>query len=845
MVAETSRKFVEVSPHVLTSDQLKQLLDWIQPIQQALRVEAESGFGNLQGRQEYFDVFLIRQLSNPPDAKLSIDAVTLLKQLVESFKSYSQSNDVTRRRLVTTTRQFLHESSMSLRPVAPVASPRLKLSNLDQKFKTRDDLNESCNLDSPISCIKGIGPKISEKLVSLGILLIRDLIEYYPRDYLNYASLKRIQDIEAGETATIVASIRKVNSFISPKNPNLSILELHVQDQTGKLKVTRFFVGRRFSSYHYLKTQTNLYPLGSIVAVSGLVKEGNYGKTFLDPLIEVMESKESTLRSRWIGRLMPIYSLTEGLKAERFRSLVEDVMPYVYLYKDPLPSNRLKNLNLVNISTALSDIHMPKDNSSLQLARRRLVFNEFLMLQLGLLQRRKEFRKHPSPVFDSVTRRDGLVGSFLALLPFSLTAAQERVLSEIEADLTSLKPMARLVQGDVGSGKTVVALASLLNAVQSGWQGAIMAPTEVLAEQHYQNFCNWLPKIHVTVALLTGSTSSTKRRKILDDLANGTLNIIVGTHALIEDSVVFNRLGLVVVDEQHRFGVRQRNLLLDKGLQPHLLTMTATPIPRTLALSIHGDLDVSQIDELPPGRMPIKTQIISSVNRNKAYALIRNEVDLGHKAYVVLPLIDESEKLNLRSAIETYKKLSEGVFADINVGLLHGRMTSAEKNEIVRNFASGTCQVLVSTTVVEVGVDVPEATVILIDHADRFGLAQLHQLRGRVGRGHAKSHCLLIHDRKNDLAGNRLEVLVNSDDGFEIAEIDMTLRGPGQVLGTRQSGIPDFVLASLEEDGDVLLQARNEAIALLEQDPELNEFPLLKDLLRRYWHKIRGNEHLN
>ena len=442
-------------------------------------------------------------------------------------------------------------------------------------------------------------------------------------------------------------------------------------------------------------------------------------------------------------------------------------------------------------------------------------------------------------------QRDGLVARFLELLPFPLTAAQQRVLTEIEADLVLSEPMARLIQGDVGSGKTVVAIAALLTAVEAGWQGAFMAPTEVLAEQHYRTMCCWLPQLHVSVELLTVATTRIRRRQILDDLVNGSLKILVGTHALIEDPVAFSRLGLVVVDEQHRFGVKQRNRLLNKGLQPHLLTMTATPIPRTLALSLHGDLDVSQIDELPPGRTPIQTQMIRGCDRDQAYQLIRDQVSRGQRAYVVLPLIEDSEKLDLRSAVKVHTHLSEQVFAEFTVGLLHGRLSSSEKQGVIHSFAAGECQVLVSTTVVEVGVDVPQASVMVIDHADRFGLAQLHQLRGRVGRGAAASHCVLINDSTNPLARQRLEVLVRSSDGFEIAEIDLRLRGPGQVLGTKQSGLPDLALASLADDGSVLEEARNEAQRLLSDDPNLTDHSRLKELLEAQWKHLSGTAHLN
>ncbi|MEY4799554.1 MAG: hypothetical protein RLZZ213_1, partial [Cyanobacteriota bacterium] len=598
---------------------------------------------------------------------------------------------------------------------------------------------------------------------------------------------------------------------------------LHLVDCTGRIKVTRFFAGQRFSSPGWLQSQQRLFPVGATVAVSGLVKETPYGPAFQDPLMEVLESPQAPVRSETIGRLLPVYGLTEGLGADRLRQVVEAVIPLVSSWPDPLPEALRRSQKLMGRSEALTQIHGPSGQEQLQASRRRLVFDEFLLLQLGLAQRRRQLSLRPAPPLALPPGGEGLVQQFLTILPFGLTGAQQRVLAEIRADLARPQPMARLVQGDVGSGKTVVALASLLTAIEAGCQGALMAPTEVLAEQHYRKLAEWLPQLHVTSALLTGSTPAPRRRQLLQDLVNGQLQLLVGTHALLEDPVQFDRLGLVVVDEQHRFGVRQRNRLLAKGLQPHLLTMTATPIPRTLALSLHGDLDVSQIDELPPGRQPIRTSMIKGSQRQRGYELIREQVALGQRAYVVLPLVEESEKLELRSAVEVHRQLSEEEFPDLAVGLLHGRLSSAEKQAAIGAFASGQTQVLVSTTVVEVGVDVPEASVMVIEHAERFGLAQLHQLRGRVGRGAAASYCLLINDSSNVLARQRLEVLVRTSDGFEIAEMDLRLRGPGQVLGTRQSGLPDLALASLTEDGTVLEEARDVARQITAADPELRQ----------------------
>ena len=816
------------------------MLCWLKPLQQALSLEVETGFNNLQGRQQRFDGFLIHQLSEPPALPYPPGVEDRLRGLQQGFVGYGDLAESGRRRLVTDTRQWLHELRLRLEPSAPMAPPRLRVASSSTSAPLRE-----LGLDSPLTQLRGVGPKLAGRLAAIGLLLVRDLLKHYPRDHVDYATRRRIEALVVGETATIVATIRRCNGFVSPRNPNLAILELQLQDPTGRIKVTRFLAGKRFSSPAYLKGQQRLYPQGATVAVSGLIKEGPYGVTFQDPLIEVLESSNAEVRSRNIGRLMPVYGLTEGVAADRFRQLMDQVLPLARTWPDPLSQTECRHWSLVSLPEAFQGLHAPDDPSQLDRARRRLVFDEFLMLQLGLLRRRRSLRQRPSPQLELIRRGDGLVGQFMASLPFAFTAAQERVFAEIEADLQRSQPMARLVQGDVGSGKTVVAIAALLSTISSGWQGALMAPTEVLAEQHHRNLCRWLPPLHVTVELLTGATPRSKRRQLLDDLANGSLKVLVGTHALLEDPVVFSRLGLVVVDEQHRFGVHQRDRLLNKGLQPHLLTMTATPIPRTLALSLHGDLDVSQIDELPPGRTPIRTAMLTAAQRSQAYELIREAVARGQRAYVVLPLVEESEKLELRSAVEVHAELASEVFPELTVGLLHGRLNSADKQAVLRDFADGCSQVLVSTTVVEVGVDVPEASVMVIDHAERFGLAQLHQLRGRVGRGAAASHCLLINGSSNPLARQRLDVLVCSNDGFEIAEMDLRLRGPGQVLGTRQSGLPDLALASLADDGAVLEDARAAAQQLMEQDPALSAHEALLAMLEEQQRRLSGAAPLN
>ncbi|MFN7227493.1 MAG: ATP-dependent DNA helicase RecG [Synechococcaceae cyanobacterium] len=803
---------------------------WCRILQQACALEVQRGFGDLQGRQERFSAFLTRSLSSPP-AGLAVDDQALLERLGGSFASYADLAVPQRQERVRQLRQGLHQLLARYRPQTPPAAPRLRRAPPEAGGTAAAAGTTALEAHTPLAEVRGIGPRTATRLASMGLLLARDLLHHYPRDYLDYANLVRISGLSPGSTATIVAQVRRAHAFSSPRNPNLSILELQLQDSTGRLRVSRFFAGRRFSSPAWLRAQQRAYPVGATVAVSGLVKPGPWGPQFQDPLLEVLEGPGAPVRNPQIGRLVPVYSLTEGLGAERMRHCIEQVLPLARREVEPLPQSLRQRLQLGPRAEALQALHQPASREQLQWGRRRLVFDEFLLLQLSLALRRRQLRRLPAPSLPATGGDHDLVARLLELLPFPLTGAQRRVLAEIQTDLARPQPMARLLQGDVGSGKTVVALAALLTAIGAGCQGALMAPTEVLAEQHHHKLAQWLPQLHVSVALLTGSTPVRRRRQLLTDLANGQLALLVGTHALLEDPVQFQRLGLVVVDEQHRFGVRQRNRLLAKGLQPHLLTMTATPIPRTLALSLHGDLDVSQIDELPPGRTPVRTRRLGGGERQEAWELIREQVGLGQRAYVVLPLVEESEKLDLRSAVEEHRLLAEEVFPDLRVGLLHGRLSSEAKQAAITAFADGTTQVLVSTTVVEVGVDVPEASVMVIDHAERFGLAQLHQLRGRVGRGAAASHCLLIQHGSNAQARQRLEVLVGSNDGFEIAEMDLRLRGPGQVLGTRQSGLPDLALASLADDGDLLELAREVAREIVEEDPDLQRHPHLESAL--------------
>ncbi len=823
-----------------------ELITWVRPLQQALTVEVDHGFNNIQGRTNKFSSFVSEYLLNYPSIVVTESDLSKLKKLALDYKNYPSLSIDDRRRIIVKTRQTLHNLYKYQENNEKIQQKKLKIRSVyDSVGSTRSSSVDLLSLGSSISAVKGVGPKQAERLSTLGLFFIRDLLKYFPRDYVDYTSLKTIDKLQAGQNVTIVAKVRRCSSFRSPKNPNLSILELFLKDRTGGIKVTRFFAGSRGRSIAYVKSQQSLYAVGSTVAVSGLVKESKYGKSLNDPLIEIIDSPNSYLKSRTIGQIFPVYSLTEGITADKFRDLILTIIYLTSEIKDPLPKDTLNRLDLLTKKEAFFHIHNPENSKILAKAKRRIVFEEFLLLQLSLLLRRDLHKKCNSPQLSIELSSNSLVKKFLSILPFSLTNAQTRVLEEIESDIVKAEPMSRLLQGDVGSGKTVIAIAALLSAVQSGWQGALMAPTEVLANQHYQTLSKWIPQLEVNVDLLTGSTPKSRRKQIFTDLANGSTKVLVGTHAIFEDKVIFERLGLVVVDEQHRFGVKQRNKLLNKGLQPHLLTMTATPIPRTLALTLHGDLDVSQLDELPPGRTPIDTKLISPKEKNYAYDLIRNEINKGHQIYVVLPLIEESEKLQISSAIDVHHELSTDVFSDFVVDLLHGKMKSVEKKEVIQNFINKKSDILVSTTVIEVGVDVPNASVMLIEDSDRFGLAQLHQLRGRVGRGASKSYCLLSHQNKNKTSRQRLEVLANSNDGFEISEIDLRFRGPGQVLGTKQSGLPDFALASLADDADVLELARNEARHILDTDPELKNNSTLRLLIKEQWEKLKIANKLN
>lgn len=818
------------------------MLDW-EKLEKALSVEAKYGFKDLQGNQYRFSEFLSLTFEEIPPLENTLQR-NVWKNTAKQYRIYDQLNTEERQNLINHTKGFLKNLQKSLENKKENENynssfPSLKAKSIDEYINSQKQ-RKNINLDDSVGELIEVGYKKKPLLEKLGLYKVRDLLFYYPRDHIDYARQVNISDLIAGETVTIIGKIKKSSCFSSPKNKKLTILSIEIKDQTGEIKITRFFAGGYYTHRGWQEKMKRLYPKNAIIAASGLVKENKYGLNLDNPELEVLDSQGDNLNSLKIGRLLPVYPLTEGVNADLIRKAILEVFPLIKKLDDPLPEILRNQYGLIGLQEAIANIHFPEDHEKLTHSRRRLVFDEFFYLQLGFLQRRQEEKEgRKAALFQPEGR---LIEEFSQILPFTLTLAQQRVINEILEDLHSPNPMNRLIQGDVGSGKTIVGVMAILSAIQSGYQAALMAPTEVLAEQHYNKIVGWFNLLHLPVELLTGSTKMSKRREIHAQLESGELPLLIGTHALIQDPVNFLKLGLVIIDEQHRFGVQQRAKLLAKGKAPHVLTMTATPIPRTLALTLHGDLDVSQIDELPPGRQPIQTTVLSGRQRRQAYELMRREIALGRQVYVIFPMIEESEKLDVKAAVTEHKKFSEKIFPEFNVGLLHGRMKSEDKEATLKAFRENEYQIIVSTTVIEVGVDVPNASVILIENAERFGLSQLHQLRGRVGRGKHKSYCILIGSSKTPDSMQRLSVLEESQDGFFISEMDLRLRGPGEVLGSRQSGLPDFALASLVEDQEILTLAREAAEKILIQDKYLDDTPSLKQELAKRYQRLLGGD---
>ncbi|MFB5905452.1 ATP-dependent DNA helicase RecG [Clostridioides difficile] len=674
------------------------------------------------------------------------------------------------------------------------------------------------DLYKDVQYVKGIGPKKADKLNKLGIFTLKDLLYYFPRQFEDRNNLKKIAQLEDGEKVTIKAVISSINTF-SPKE-GMTLTKIDVKDETGSAKLV-------FFNKSYIK---NTFRPGDSILVFGKVK-----KKFNNLELTSCELEYLTNSPKNTCRFMPVYQLTYGVTNKEIMSIIRTVLEDKELIiQEYMPQRIIEKYRLCSIDFAVRNIHSPSSKESLKIALYRIVFEELLILQLGLFVFKSGRNKEDGIKFE--TSKD--LKKIISALPFKLTKAQNRALDEIIQDMNLEKIMNRLVQGDVGSGKTVVALLALANCVLNGYQGALMAPTEILAGQHYISLTESLKDFGINVGLLIGSLTKKQKDTVLKQIKNNEIDILIGTHALIEDKVEFNNIGLVITDEQHRFGVMQRSKLSLKGANPDILVMTATPIPRTLALILYGDLDISIIDELPPGRQPIETIAIEKSKRDRAYNnLVRREVESGRQVYIVCPLVEESEAIEAKSAVELVEELRAEYFHDLRLGLLHGKMKSSEKDEVMRLFKDKEIDILVSTTVIEVGVNVPNATLMIIENAERFGLAQLHQLRGRVGRGSHKSYCVLIYDSKTDVCRQRMAIMEETNDGFKISEKDLEIRGPGEFFGTRQHGLPELKVANLFKHIKILKLAQQEARYILGEDNNLQlkeNMALKKEIIDKF-----------
>ncbi|MHB9034264.1 MAG: ATP-dependent DNA helicase RecG, partial [Anaerolineae bacterium] len=679
----------------------------------------------------------------------------------------------------------------------------------------------SASLESDVTVLRGISTVTRDRLARLGIHRLRDLLYYFPYRFDDYSTTKYINQVAANELVTIIGTVWQTK--VHRLNRSRIITRVTVNDGTGSIDATWF-------NQPYLERQL---PAGREIVLSGLVSDYQRRLVLNSPSWEPLERELLNT-----ARLVPVYHLTEGLSVRALRKFIKAVVDHwAERLEEPIPGDLLDKFKLMPVGLAVAQMHFPDDSAKLELARQRVCFGEFLLLQLGMLSRRNERLAQNGPALQIP---QSALDAFTSTLPFQLTGAQRRSTGEILGDMAQPRPMSRLLQGEVGSGKTVVAVIAALAAVHNGYQVAVMAPTSILAEQHYRTISQLLnTNPGIRCCLLEGSLNPAEKARVQADIAAGNVHIAIGTHALIQEQVSFAKLGLIVVDEQHRFGVAQRAELRAKGsaAEPHLLAMSATPIPRSLALTVYGDLDVSVLDELPPGRQEIITRVRGSSARQRIYDFIRQEVEAGHQAFIICPLVEGGDDETIKAAVDEQKHLQHHVFQEFNVGLLHGRLEPLAKDQVMLDFKAGRYQVLVATSVVEVGIDIPNATVMLVEGAERFGLAQLHQFRGRVGRGKDKSYCILLTDESSEDVLQRLKILEDSCDGFVIAQKDLELRGPGDFMGFRQHGLPLLQVASLS-DLAVLDEARQAAREILADDPLLAKpaHQLLAAKMRELWH---------
>ncbi len=690
------------------------------------------------------------------------------------------------------------------------------------------------NPDTSIQYIKGVGPKRVALFERLGIQTVKDLLYYIPRRYEDRSDFSPIARLRIGEQNTVVGKV--LTSGVQKLKRNLSILKVAIDDGTGIIYAVWF-------NQPFLEEQ---FKIGTKLVVSGKVQLYGRKLQISSQSYEILRSKDKESETEELihtGRIVPFYPLTQDISQRRIRRMIKNALDNCLDQINDMLSQDIKDrYNMVDTKQALLNIHFPETQKDSESAYRRIVFDEFLLLQLGILLKRASISEPQLGIKHQNKGR--LLEQFLKTLPFKLTDAQHRVIDEINRDMTSEEQMNRLIQGEVGSGKTIVAIAALLISIENDYQGAIMAPTEILAEQHYITLAEMLSHLGIKIDLLIGSTPQKSRVEITENIRNGITDIIIGTHTLVQENIKFKRLGLIVIDEQHRFGVMQRNMLRKKGLNPDVLVMTATPIPRTLALTVYGDLDISTIRELPPGRGTVSTYWVSKSQLQGVYEFIEEEIKRGRQAYVVSPLIEESHIIEAPIVIgvtQLFEHFKKERFPNLRIGLLHGQMKNEDKEKVMQEFRENKINILVSTTVIEVGIDIPNATIMLIENAERFGLSQLHQLRGRIGRGRNQSYCILHGMPKTPEAQKRMTVMTQTQDGFRIAQEDLEIRGPGEFFGTKQHGLPELKIGNIILDIDIMEIARKEAVNIIKTDPELSakkNYLIKRNFLQSFKHRI-------
>ncbi|OGO60371.1 MAG: ATP-dependent DNA helicase RecG [Chloroflexi bacterium RBG_19FT_COMBO_49_13] len=832
----------------------------LQKLKKYILLEAQQNYGNravIGGFERMVEPWL---------AEAQADALTadLIKSVISSLRDYASLPSISRYDTLNGLWKHLQRETEETFPSLPLPVDNPTKSSEDKekspsssqprgnnyshpagqpsehKVNPEKPTTQPAALSAPTTVLPGVGPKHAQTLARLGLHTLGDMLYNFPRRYDDYTQLKPIQRLQYGEEVTVIGTIDSISSHPT-RGGRHHITEAIITDGTGFLRVTWFnqpWIGKR------LLQDTQIVLSGKIDQYLGRLIMNS-------PEWEPLETQ-----NLHTNRIVPVYPLTSNITQRWLRRLMYEVVSYwAARVAEPLPESLRHSAQVLDLPTALLQVHFPSSSDRLIAARYRLAFDEILMLQLGVLSQKRNWQNRSASVYETP---DDWLESQVAHLPFPLTSAQSNALKDVKADLASGHPMNRLLQGDVGSGKTVIAAMGVAMLAHHQAQSALLAPTSILAEQHYKSMLSLLawdgndtseipletpaPLKPDQIRLLLGATAESEKQEIRNGLASGSIKLVIGTHALLEEPVSFKNLQLAVIDEQHRFGVDQRALLRSKGENPHLLVMTATPIPRSLALTVYGDLDLSVMDEMPPGRQPIQTQVFYPRERERAYVFVRNQIDLGHQCFIIYPLVEESETIDSLAAVEEHVRLQKEVFPEFTVGLLHGRMKLDEKDAVMADFCDGAIQILVSTSVVEVGVDVPNATVMLIEGANRFGLSQLHQFRGRVGRSQYQSYCILIPDTPDAAENERLAAMVETNDGFVLAQRDLEQRGPGEFLGTRQSGYSALRMANLT-DIHLIEKARQHAKAIFDIDPDLKspDHQLLAGSLKRFWSIGQGD----